>query len=171
MPRLRIALFCGLALCGFAANSLLARRALGAGLSGAASFTAVRLGSGAAVLWLLARGRPRAGAEAGWRSAFALFLYAAPFSWAYLRIGAGLGALLLFGAVQTTMFAAALGYPLWNTALPSLAASRAAVLQIITPALTAAAAVALLAEPLTPRLLAGGGAIVGGVAIAVLRRR
>ena len=62
------------------------------------------------MLWLLARRRPRAGTEAGWRSALALLFYAAPFSWAYLSVGAGVGALLLFGSVQTTMFAAALAH-------------------------------------------------------------
>lgn len=65
MSRLQVSLLCALALCGFAANSILARRALSAGLTGAASFTAVRLLSGAAVLWVLSRRRPRAGAEAG----------------------------------------------------------------------------------------------------------
>ena len=91
MPRTRLALLCLLAIGGFAANSLLARRALGAHLAGAASFTALRLLSGAAVLWLLSRQRPRAGAEAGWPSALALFLYAAPFSLAYLWLPAGVG--------------------------------------------------------------------------------
>jgi drug/metabolite transporter (DMT)-like permease len=102
-----LAAFCALAICGFAANSLLARRALGAHLAGAASFTALRLASGAAVLWLLARKRPRAGAEAGWPSALALFVYAAPFSLAYLKLPAGVGALLLFASVQATMLAVA----------------------------------------------------------------
>jgi drug/metabolite transporter (DMT)-like permease len=41
-------------------------------------------------------------------SALALFIYAAAFSGAYLRIDAGLGALVLFGAVQVTMFAGAM---------------------------------------------------------------
>jgi drug/metabolite transporter (DMT)-like permease len=107
MSPLRLALLCGLALTGFAANSLLARAALGGALAGAAAFTAIRLLSGALVLALLALGRPRAGAEAGWPSALALFLYAAPFSLAYLSLSAGVGALLLFGAVQATMMLAA----------------------------------------------------------------
>src|SRR4051812_14479602 len=97
------------ALFGFAANSLLCRRALGAGEADAATFTTLRLATGALTLWLLARrdGRPlrRAGS---WRAAAALFVYAAPFSFAYLRIGAGVGALIAFGAVQTTMIAWAL---------------------------------------------------------------
>jgi drug/metabolite transporter (DMT)-like permease len=106
MSRLRLVLLCAAVLCAFAANSLLARSALGDHEAGAASYTAIRLISGAAVLWLLARGRLTAAGEAGWRSALALFAYAAPFSWAYLRLPAGTGALLLFGAVQTTMIGA-----------------------------------------------------------------
>jgi drug/metabolite transporter (DMT)-like permease len=86
----------------FAGNSLLCREALAAGEVDAGTFTAVRLASGAAVLALLAAGRQplRAGS---WLSAAALFAYAAPFSYAYLELGAGAGALILFGVVQATM--------------------------------------------------------------------
>ncbi len=102
----RTGVLTGAALIGFAANSLLCRRALGMGLIDAASFTTVRLASGAAALTLIhfaLRGaRPRGGS---WLSAAMLFAYAASFSAAYLSIGAGIGALLLFGAVQTTMLA------------------------------------------------------------------
>ena len=59
------------------------------------------------MMWILSRNRQRAGAEAGWRSALWLFLYATPFSWAYLRLSAGVGAFLLFGTVQATMIGAA----------------------------------------------------------------
>lgn len=94
-----------LALVCFAGNSLLCRLALAAGHIDAASFTAVRLASGAAVLALLARGRPpsSAPARARWISAAALFAYAAPFSLSYLRVGAAIGALVLFATVQVTM--------------------------------------------------------------------
>ncbi len=88
----------------FAANSLLCRAALGEGLVDAASFTAIRILSGALALALLAR--RGAGAESAPRalpSAAALFVYAFAFSAAYTRIPAALGALLLFGAVQVTM--------------------------------------------------------------------
>jgi drug/metabolite transporter (DMT)-like permease len=88
----------------FAANSLLCRAALGPRLLDPATFTLVRLGSGAAALGLalaLLRRRRLAGGTLG--SALALFLYAAAFSLAYVRIGAGIGALLLFAAVQLTM--------------------------------------------------------------------
>lgn len=98
--------FTMLALAGFAANSLLARAALAGGgrLIDAASFTAVRLVSGAVVLALLLRARRGGGGRKGsWGSALALFAYAAGFSLSYVRIGAGVGALLLFGCVQATM--------------------------------------------------------------------
>ncbi len=94
----------------FAANSLLCRLALGQELIDAASFTTVRVISGAVVLILivLPRWRARGRASADWRSAAMLFTYMAFFSFAYLSLSAGTGALILFGAVQLTMFVAAL---------------------------------------------------------------
>ncbi len=98
----RTAALTAVAMLAFAGNSLLCREALAAGEIDAGTFTAVRLASGAAVLALLAAGRhpQRAGT---WRSAAALFAYAAPFSYAYLELGAGTGALILFAVVQATM--------------------------------------------------------------------
>lgn len=100
----RLALLTALTLAFFGANSLLARAALRPGLADAATFTTVRLASGAAALLLLrlasGRGLPRGG-SAG--SALALFAYAAAFSFAYRSIEAGPGAFLLFFAVQATM--------------------------------------------------------------------
>jgi len=88
----------------FAANSLLCRAALRPGLADAASFTLVRMVSGAlmlAALVLLRRGgRPKGGS---WPSGLALAGYALAFSFAYLRIDAGTGALVLFAAVQVGM--------------------------------------------------------------------
>src|SRR5260370_41364464 len=110
MPRLRLALLCGLTLCAFAANSLLTRRALGGGLAGAAGFAALRLLSGAAMLWLLARRRPAAGPGGGWKSAPALLLYAPAFSWAYPRPSASVRPLLLLGAGQGTLIRAAVAH-------------------------------------------------------------
>lgn len=95
-----------LALVAFAANSLLCRRALGTDAIDPATFTLVRLLSGALTLALLARGQRATGPgdEVGsWARAAALFLYAALFSFAYVRIPAGVGALVLFGATQATM--------------------------------------------------------------------
>lgn len=88
----------------FAANSLLCRAALGTGRSDPATFTAVRLASGAiAMAALLAasrRVRPQGGS---WRSALTMVAYAVTFSLAYVRIAAGVGALVLFAFVQATM--------------------------------------------------------------------
>lgn len=90
------------ALLAFAGNSLLCRWALDRSQTHPASFTALRLVAGAAVLWLLVRARGgRTGGD--WPSAWALFVYAAGFSWSYTGLSAGTGALLLFGAVQATM--------------------------------------------------------------------
>lgn len=106
----RLAALVLLALLAFAGNSLLARLALREGGMDAASFTGLRLASGAAVLWALAAWQRRIDAERGsWASALALFVYAAAFSLAYVELQAGAGALLLFGAVQVTM----VGRGLW----------------------------------------------------------
>ena len=264
------------ALLGFAANSLLCRLALAPRLLDAASFTSVRLASGALALALLVRGRAAPGANSA-VSALALFAYAAAFSFAYLRIGAAAGALLLFGAVQLTMLLSALGagerprpgewlglalasaglvalllpglsapdpggaalmvaagiawglyslrgrgsvaplattaanfagsvvpalalslvslgklhvtaagvalaatsgaatsglaYSLWYAALPALGATRAALVQLAVPVITALGAVLLLGEALTPRLVACGSVVLGGIAVALRTRR
>ena len=102
--RLRAVALTSAALACFAANSLLCRAALRPRLVDAATFTSVRLGSGAAALALIVAIRGRGGPRGGSMAAgLALFLYAAAFSVAYLRIGAGVGALVLFGSVQVTM--------------------------------------------------------------------
>jgi len=89
---------------GFAANSLLCRAALRGGAIDAASFTAIRLATGAAVLVAIVHARKGTlRGNGSWPSALALAAYAVAFSYAYLRIGAAAGALLLFGAVQLTM--------------------------------------------------------------------
>jgi drug/metabolite transporter (DMT)-like permease len=102
---LRLFVLTGATMIAFAANSLLCRAALRGGALDAPSFTAIRLVSGALVLAAITRaGRePGAASSGSWRSAFALAAYAVTFSYAYLRIGAGTGALLLFGSVQLTM--------------------------------------------------------------------
>jgi drug/metabolite transporter (DMT)-like permease len=88
----------------FAANSLLCRLALKHTAIDPASFTAIRIVSGAVALGLLAGLRPGRLPPAGnWLSAFALFAYAAAFSFAYVELTAATGALLLFAAVQATM--------------------------------------------------------------------
>ena len=95
-----------LTLVAFAANSIFNRLALASRSIDPASFAAVRLLAGAAMLALLQwlrRGPRTADAGASWGSATALFGYAAAFSFAYLTLDAGVGALVLFAAVQATM--------------------------------------------------------------------
>jgi drug/metabolite transporter (DMT)-like permease len=98
------------ALFAFAANSLLCRSALAPRLIDPTSFTTIRIVSGALTLVALAKVLPARGdaaptARGNWLSAIALFAYAIAFSLAYVRIGAGVGALVLFGMVQVTMVA------------------------------------------------------------------
>jgi drug/metabolite transporter (DMT)-like permease len=100
-----------LAMLAFAGNSLLCRLALQDTGIDPASFTTVRLVSGALMLWLIVHWRGgRAQSAGSWPSAAALFAYAAAFSFAYISLTAATGALLLFGAVQATM----IGYGLWR---------------------------------------------------------
>ena len=100
----RIAALTLAALIAFAANSVLARLALRSGAIDAASYTGIRLASGAIVLALLVMaGGQRPSGRGNWRGAFWLALYALPFSFAYLALTTGTGALILFGAVQLTM--------------------------------------------------------------------
>jgi len=88
----------------FAGNSLLCRAALKDAQIDAATFTTIRIASGAIALWVIVRMREnRPGAAGTWLSAFWLFAYAAGFSFAYITLTAATGALLLFGAVQATM--------------------------------------------------------------------
>lgn len=94
----------------FAGNSLLCRLALKDTAIDPASFTAIRLISGALMLWFVVRiKRGSTSGNGTWYSAFALFVYAAGFSFAYVSLPAGSGALLLFGAVQVTM----IGHGIW----------------------------------------------------------
>nr|WP_044042048.1 DMT family transporter [Caballeronia insecticola] len=92
-----------IAMLAFAGNSLLCRLALKGTQIDAASFTLVRIASAALVLWLILIARGGERRAGSWASALALIVYAAAFSYAYVRLAAGTGALLLFGAVQATM--------------------------------------------------------------------
>ncbi len=259
------------ALVAFSANSILARLALGGGLTDAASYGTIRIASGALTLAVILRAR-RGSLAGSWVSALLLALYAAPFSFAYLELTAGTGALILFGSVQATMIgtgvvrgdrpsaaewlglfaavaglvwlvspgvdraplsgavlmavagvawggyslrgrratdplaatagnflralpfmlvvsavavpsfsvttsgvgyavlsgavASGLGYVVWYAALPGLTATRASIIQLAVPALTAWAGVLILAEDVTLRLVLAGTVILGGVALA-----
>jgi drug/metabolite transporter (DMT)-like permease len=98
-----------LALFAFAANSILCRLALATGSIDPATFTVVRLASGAVALSAivaLRHGHASILRSGDFRSAFALFAYAILFAFAYVELPAGTGALLLFGAVQSTMIGA-----------------------------------------------------------------
>jgi drug/metabolite transporter (DMT)-like permease len=111
MSRERVFALTLLAVIAFAGNSLLCRLALKQTGIDAASFTFIRMVSGAVVLWLIVRLRGGTRSAPGnWSSALALFAYAACFSFAYAKLSAATGALLLFGAVQATM----IGYGLWG---------------------------------------------------------
>lgn len=274
----RTALLTTLAMLAFASNSLLCRVALRDTEIDAASFTSIRLASGALVLALLVRTRGQRPTAAGsWPMAAMLFAYAVFFSFAYRDLTAATGALLLFGAVQLTMmawglfsgerlrgvrllgvlaaiaglvwlllpglsapppgeaammlaagaawgvysllgrsagepiaatggnfvrtipFAAALslatasmaspdptgviyavisgavtsglGYVLWYAALPMLAATTAATIQLSVPAIAAVAGAVLLAEPITWRLVLASAAILGGIALTIRGKR
>src|SRR5690242_14486638 len=105
----RLVLITTLAMLAFAANSLLCRVALRDTAIDAASFTAIRLASGALMLAVIVRSRGGRPAEAGsWPMAACLFGYAAGFAFAYRELTAATGALLLFGSVQMAMLAGAL---------------------------------------------------------------
>jgi drug/metabolite transporter (DMT)-like permease len=100
-----VAVCAGLALVAFASNSILCRGALGAGTIDPGTFTLVRLACGAVTLAVIVGSRSAAPVAAPypWSGALALCLYAVAFSFAYVRIGAAVGALVLFAATQVTM--------------------------------------------------------------------
>lgn len=137
----------------FAGNSLLCRLALRDTAIDAASFTAIRLASGALVLVLLLRLRGlRPAAGGSWPMALMLFAYAALFSFAYRDLTAATGALLLFGAVQLTM----MGWGLWQgerlagLRLAGLLVAIAGLVVLLLPGLAAP-------PPLAAALMLGAG--------------
>lgn len=135
-----IALLTAAAMVAFAANSLLCRVALRHTAIDAASFTAIRILSGALALMILVQWRHGSLAGAGnWWSAAALFVYAAGFSFAYESLPAGTGALLLFGAVQTTMIGAGLraGEHLHGRQIAGLALALAGLVGLVLPGISA----------------------------------
>jgi drug/metabolite transporter (DMT)-like permease len=108
---LRTIVYTAFALGAFAANSVICRLALGDASIDAASFAAVRLVSGALVLMLIIgfSGTGTARKSRGtWTMAAMLFVYAVTFSFAYISLTTGTGALILFGSVQATMILAGL---------------------------------------------------------------
>jgi drug/metabolite transporter (DMT)-like permease len=278
MSHARLVALTLLAMIAFAGNSLLCRLALKHSDIDAASFTTIRLVSGAVTLWLVVRLSRRAHSGSGnWLSAFALFAYAAAFSFAYVSLPAATGALLLFGAVQATMIghgvwqgerllgpqlaglalafaglgflllpglaappwlgsmlmlsagvawgvyslrgrgagdptrvtagnflravpfavvlslvtlrgvsldragvlyavssgalASGLGYAIWYAALPYLKATNAATVQLSVPVIAALGGIVLLDEALSLRLVLSSLAILGGIALVIMRKR
>lgn len=145
MPFARVGALTSLALIAFAGNSLLCRAALAHTGIDPASFTTVRLVSGAVTLWILATihsgGISRSGS---WLSALALFTYAAGFSFAYVSLTAAAGALIVFGAVQITM----IGYGIWT-------GERMRMLQMMGILLACGGLVGLLLPGLSAPPLAG----------------
>ena len=265
-----------LAMIAFAGNSLLCRMALKHTAIDPATFTLIRVLSGAVALWLIVRMRSGSRVQGGsWPSALALFAYAAAFSFAYVNLSAAMGALLLFGAVQATMILVGLwrgerlsagqniglvtalgglvalllpglsapplasallmvcsgvawglyslrgkgsgdplaattgnflravpfavisslvllstarvdaqgiayaiasgaltsgvGYAIWYAALRGLTATNAATVQLSVPVLAAIGGIILLAEPITLRLFGASIAVLGGIALVVVR--
>jgi drug/metabolite transporter (DMT)-like permease len=157
---MRIAILTALTMVAFAANSLLCRMALGAELIDPVSFTTLRLASGAFVLLPLARwsDEPRSGNEraGSWASGLALFTYAIAFSLAYVSLETGMGALILFGAVQVTM----IGGGLRSGERPrarewlGLIAAVAGLVYLVSPGMTAPDSIGAL-------LMAGSGVAWG----------
>ena len=278
MSYARIIFLTSLTMIAFAGNSLLCRIALTHTSIDAASFTTIRLISGAAMLWLIVRTRRGTYTGGGnWLSSLALFAYAAGFSFAYVSLPAATGALLLFGAVQATMIgyglwagerllklqlvglvlalgglvglllpglsapplygsvlmliagvawgiyslrgkgagdptkvtagnflravpiaailsismlngatldtagfwyavssgalASGIGYAIWYTVLPALKATNAATVQLSVPVIAALGGIAFLGEPITLRLALASVAILGGIALVILKKQ
>ena len=133
-------LLTAVAMVAFAANSVLCRLALGAGLIDAASFATVRTISGAVLLAAILLLRQKAvAARPNWRSVVALYLYMVFFAFAYLSLSAGTGALILFGAVQLTMFTVALrsGEHFPPASWAGLVLASAGLVYLVSPGLTA----------------------------------
>jgi len=110
---MRLFFLVALIMCAFAANSILTRVGVAHYGMDAVSFAALRVAAGAVMLAALVMARggaPFHGVLARWRGALALAVYMLGFSWAYLTLGAGLGALILFGSLQIMMF----GWAVWR---------------------------------------------------------
>jgi drug/metabolite transporter (DMT)-like permease len=154
-----------LAMVAFAGNSLLCRAALKQTNIDAASFTLIRIFSGAVALWLILKIQsmlrvertPSPLVEGNWPSALALFAYAAAFSFAYNSLSAGTGALLLFGAVQATMILWSLrqGERLHAIQLVGLALAVSGLVLLVLPGLSA--------PPLIGSILMLGAGVAWGI--------
>ncbi|SPE30960.1 conserved membrane hypothetical protein [Candidatus Sulfopaludibacter sp. SbA3] len=154
----------------FAANSLVARFALRAGEIDGGSFAVARIAAGAIALALVTSFRRegiRAACQHGSvRAAFALFSYSITFSYAYLSLNAGTGALVLFAAVQITMLG--IGIAGGERPRPSewtgLILAFGGLVYLVFPGLTAP-------SPIGVSLMALAGAAWGGYSIAARSAR
>ena len=158
MTHMRVMLLTTISMLAFAGNSLLCRMALRHTGIDAASFTSIRIISGALVLWLIVRSRgEKIGGAGSWTSALALFAYAAGFSFAYVSLPAATGALLLFGAVQATMisYGAWKGERLRRPQLAGLMLAFGGLIGLLLPGLSA--------PPLGPGMLMLGAGIGWGI--------
>lgn len=129
-----------LAMLAFAGNSLLCRIALRDTAIDAATFTAIRIASGALMLAIILKSRGSRPLEGGsWFAALMLFSYAAFFSFAYRELSAATGALLLFGAVQMTMMGFGLfaGERLGVVKIAGLAIALGGLVTLLLPGLAA----------------------------------
>ena len=173
MTPLRLGTLVSVAMLAFAGNSLLCRLALKHTTIDAATFTTLRLASGACMLWLVVQWQRRARTVAhaaeppqrslagNWPSALALFVYATSFSFAYISMSAASGALLLFGSVQVSM----IGYGIYR-------GERMQAIQVIGLALALAGLVALMLPGLaTPDLPASLSMLLAGAAWGVYSLR
>ena len=143
----------------FSANSILCRLALAPDLIDPATFTSVRVVSAAVLLsvgvWLKNRHLPRL-VRADARSVAAIFLYLVFFSFAYTRLSAGTGALVLIVGVQLTMFCIGLlqGERFSFLSWTGFGLAVGGVLYLLVPGATAP-------DPLGAALMAMSGAAFG----------
>lgn len=158
LPFLQTMALTAAAMLAFAANSLLCRLALRQGLIDPASFASIRLVAGATTLAIIVRFRSTRSApgHSDWLAAAMLFAYVAFFSFAYLTLPAGTGALILFGAVQVTMFSVGLrsGEMFRPIAWVGLALAVAGLVYLVSPGVAAPA-------PLGAAMMATAGAAWG----------
>jgi drug/metabolite transporter (DMT)-like permease len=127
------------AMLAFAANPLLCRIALKETPLDPANFTLIRVVSGAVTLWLILQWQGRGSARGGsWAGAASLFVYAAALSYAYVTLDAGIGTLLLFGAVQVTMISAGIaqGERLAHRQLSGMAVAVVGLVILLAPGAT-----------------------------------
>ena len=169
----RTAVLTTLAMLAFAGNSLLCRMALKHTAIDPASFTSLRLASGALVLGLLVAWRGRTAGGDPTAVTAGNFLRAAPLSLVVSALMAAqarcdVPGLLL--ALASGALASGAGYAVWYTALRGLTATRAAILQLSVPVLASAGGVLLLGEALTQGLLLASLAVLGGVLLVILAR-